>query len=391
MSRFRQRLALALLGCLVFGNTASQAADLGPALTKIRAVGPKGAGHAEALAATKAVSQASSTDLPQILAAMDGANDIATNWLRIAAESVAQRGGKLPVADLEKFLAETKHSPRGRRLAYELIATVDPAAESRLIPTLLNDPSTELRRDAVALLLTESAKITDKPQAIAAHQKALFHARELDQIKAASAKLVELGEKPDIAGHMGFVMAWKLIGPFDNVDDKGWDTAYPPEEKVDLAAEYDGQKGKVKWFDHTTTDDYGNVDLTKALDKHKGAVAYAYAEFLSDRDQPCDLRLGCINANKIWLNGKLLTENHVYHANSAVDQYFAKGELKKGKNTILLKICQNEQTEAWAQSWQFQLRVCDVIGTAILSQDRPTAKVARRIRVGERESGGGGE
>jgi hypothetical protein len=352
------------------------AADLSPALAQVRAVGPKGAGHREALAAAKLISQANSNELPQILAAMDGANEIATNWLRIAAESVAQRGGELPVAELEKFLAETKHSPRGRRLAYELIATIDPKAESRLIPTLLNDPSTELRRDAVALLLSDAAKITDKTQAIAQHQKALFHARDLDQIKAAAAKLVELGEKPDLARHMGFVMAWKLIGPFDNVDDKGWNTPYPPEEKIDLAAEFEGQKGNVKWFDHTTADDYGNVDLTKALDKHKGAVAYAYAEFLSDRDQPCDLRLGSINANKIWLNGKLLTENHVYHANSAVDQYIAKGELKKGKNTILLKICQNEQTEAWAQNWQFQLRVCDAIGTAILSQDRPTAKVA---------------
>lgn len=367
---------LGLAALYLATSSPAPAADLAPALAKLRAVAPQGAGHAEAVVAAKSVSQASAADLPQILAAMDGANDIATNWLRIAAESVAQRGGKLPIADLEKFLADTKRSPRGRRLAYELIAKVDANAESRLIPTLLDDPSTELRRDAVALLLSDAAKITDKPQAVAANQKALFHARDLDQIKAAAAKLVELGEKPDIAGHMGFVMAWKLIGPFDNVDDKGWDTPYPPEEKVDLTAEYEGQKGKVKWFDHATTDDYGNVDLTKALDKHKGAVAYAYAEFLADRDQPCDLRLGSINANKIWLNGKLLTENHVYHANSAVDQYFAKGELKKGKNTILLKVCQNEQTEAWAQNWQFQLRVCDVIGTAILSQDRPTAKVA---------------
>jgi hypothetical protein len=367
---------LALAALFLATSSPAMAADLGPALAKLRAVAPQGAGHAEAIAAAKSISQASAADLPQILAAMDGANEIATNWLRVAAEAVAQRGGKLPVADLEKFLADTKRSPRGRRLAYELIATVDPNAESRLIPTLLDDPSTELRRDAVALLLSESAKITDKPQSIAQHQKALFHARDLDQIKAVAAKLVELGEKPDLAGHMGYVMTWKLIGPFDNVDDKGWNTAHPPEEKVDLAAEYEGQKGKVKWFDHATTDDYGNIDLTKALDKHKGAVAYAYAEFLSDRDQPCDLRLGCINANKIWLNGKLLTENHVYHANSAVDQYLAKGELKKGKNSILLKVCQNEQTEPWAQNWQFQLRVCDAIGTAILSQDRPTAKVA---------------
>ena len=61
---------------------------------------------------------------------------------------------------------------------------------------------------------------------------------------------------------------------------------------------------------------------------------------------------------------------------ATIDQYIATGALNEGKNTILLKICQNEQTEAWAQNWQFQLRVCDAVGTAILSQDRATQKVA---------------
>jgi hypothetical protein len=386
MSRlYPERLAIALSFALV--PIGSFAADLGPALARMRGVGNKGEGHAQAVAAAKTVSQASAADVPQILAAMDGANDIAANWLRIAAESAAQRGGKLPVGELEKFLADPKHSPRGRRLAYELIAAVDKSAESRLIPTLLEDPSTELRRDAVAQLLAGIKPDAEKAARFAAYRKALHHARDLDQIKDSVAKLKELGETPDVAGHMGFVLTWQVIGPFDNIADKGWDTAYPPESNVDLAAAYEGQKGQVKWLVHTTADEYGMVDLTKALDKHKGAAAYAYAELVADRDQPCDLRLGSPNANKIWLNGKLLTENHVYHANQTVDQYIAKGALKKGQNGILVKICQNEQTEDWAQAWQFQLRVCDVIGTAILSQDR----LANTHRVGEGESGREGD
>ena len=387
MSRhcFKRFLLVALIGLVPF---VCSAADLAPALAKIRAVGPKGEGHAEAVAAARTVSQASPADLPQILAAMDGANDIAANWLRIAAESAAGRGGKLPVAELETFLADTKHSPRGRRLAYELVAGVDATAENRLIPSLLDDPSTELRRDAVAQFLTGIKADGDKTDRLAAYRKAFGHARDLDQIKESSAKLKELGQKPDVAGHMGFVLTWHVIGPFDNVADKGWDTAYPPESRVDLAAEYEGQKGLVKWSPHTTADEYGMVDLTKALDKHKGAVAYAYAELTADRDQPSDLRLGSPNANKIWLNGQLLTENHVYHANQTVDQYIAKGTLQKDKNAILVKICQNEQTEDWAQAWQFQLRVCDAIGTAILSEDRVAAA---NTRAGEGERGRRGD
>jgi hypothetical protein len=101
-----------------------------------------------------------------------------------------------------------------------------------------------------------------------------------------------------------------------------------------------------------------------------GVVAYAATEYESPREQTVELRLGCINANKLWLNGKLIDEHEVYHANTRVDQYTQRVKLAKGRNLILIKVCQNEQTDAWAQNWQFQLRVCDATGTAILAANR---------------------
>ena len=50
-----------------------------------------------------------------------------------------------------------------------------------------------------------------------------------------------------------------------------------------------------------------------------------------------------------------------------LDQYVAPFELKKGKNTILLKICQNEQEESWAQRWEFQFRITDPTGKGLES------------------------
>ena len=376
-------VCLALAVSIGLPPISALAADLTPALAKVRSVAPVGEGHADALVAVKSLSQASPSELPQILAAMDGANPIATNWLRACAEAVADRAvaaGKLPAADLERFLQNQKHSPRARRLAYELIAKVDPLAETRLIPPLLDDRSLELRRDAVALVIAQAGKVEDKAQSLAAYQKAFGHARDLDQIKELAEKLKTLGQPPDTAAHLGFVTSWHVIGPFDNVDDKGWDVAYPPETKLDLAAEHNGQKGKVKWTSHTTADDYGQVDLNKLLGKHKGAIAYVAAEFVSSREQPCELRLGSTNANKVWLNGEPATANHVYHANVMIDQYTARGRLKAGQNTILLKISQNEQTEPWAQDWSFQLRVCDEIGTAILSENRPAKEASVSVR-----------
>ena len=362
---------------LVSAGVFAADAELAKNLAKVRAIGVKGQGHLEAVAAANALGKAGPADLPAILAAMDGSNVLAENWLRGIAEAVAQKGGNnVPLADLEKVLRETKHSPRGRRLAYELIAARDTAAEQRIIPTLLNDPSLELRRDAVALALSNASKVEGKDAAKAAYLKAFVAARDHDQIKQSFDKLKELGQTVDLPTHYGFLMTWQVIGPFDNRGDKGWNIAYPPEEKIDLAAKYEGLKGEIGWKETTSKDDFGVVDLTKVLDKHKGSVAYAYTEFISEKDQPADLRLGCINANKVWLNGQEMTANHVYHAGQQIDQYLAQGKLKKGKNAILLKICQNEQEEAWAQNWQFQFRICDIIGTPILSQDRPSAKTA---------------
>ncbi len=53
------------------------------------------------------------------------------------------------------------------------------------------------------------------------------------------------------------------------------------------------------------------------------------------------------------------------------DQYRAAAILQPGRNVILVKACQNAQTQDWAEVLSFQLRVCDEIGTAILSQKKP--------------------
>ena len=127
------------------------------------------------------------------------------------------------------------------------------------------------------------------------------------------------------------------MGPFDNTGSRSFDVAYPPEENVDLSATYEGQDGEIKWTEHATDDKFGTVDLNEALDKHKGAIAYAFTEFEATNGKalPVELRIGCINANKVWLNGKLLLANEVYHSGTVIDQYVGKGELKPGKNSIL--------------------------------------------------------
>ena len=377
-----RRLVYMLFIAIYCETSSGWAADLSAPLKTLHGVGAQGAGTRQATEAWKQLSQAEVSQLPELLAGLNNANPLAANYIRAAIDAVAERhvqqGGQLPLAALEKFTLDTRHAPRGRRLAFEWLTRGDATAPDRLIPGMLHDPSVEFRRDAVVRLLKQADPLFEAKQhdeAIPLYREALSGARDLDQIEQISKRLVELKQKVDLPTHFGFVMQWKLIGPFDNTDKKGFPIEYPPEKELKFDASYAGKAEAVKWLDHTTIDDHGVVDFNKAIGKHMGVVGYAVASFESLREQDVQLRLGCINANKLWLNGKLLDQHEISHANTSIDQYTARGTLRKGKNVILLKVCQNEQTDAWAQNWQFQLRICDHVGTAVLAADRSAADV----------------
>lgn len=372
---------LGLAAGVAGGMVEVRGADTAPLIEAIRAVDAEGKGAKAAAQAFQKLSQEGPASIPGLLKALDGANPLASNYLRNAIENIVDKTrkakGTLPLAEIEAFLKETKHEPRARRLAFEILVATDKANYDRLVPGMLNDPSTELRRDAVIVVMEQGNALFDedkKDEAKAKYREAMAAARDDDQVKTLKKYLEELGEKVDLPTHFGFLMTWKLIAPFDNTAGKGFAVAYPPEKELDFSKEYEGKDGvKASWVGTTTEDEYGIVDLAKVLTPFKGSVAYAVAEFDSDAEKVVDLRLGTPNSWKVWLNGKLLFAREEYHRGMNLDQYRMRGTLKKGKNTILVKVCQNEQTEEWAQRWQIQLRVCDGTGTAVLSADRKAA------------------
>ena len=367
-----RHLTLGLVSCLLTLGTVSAVVP-SSALNALRAVGPEAQGHEAAQKAWPLVAAAPAKDLPQLLAAMDGANDYAMNWIRTAIEAVVQRemvsGGTLPIASLEQFLLETRHNPRARRLAFELIRRADPGAAEALVPGFLNDPGNELRREAVDRLVAEAGKRmgTDKPAALDTYRKALQSAREADQIESIAKKLGDLGEKVDLPQTFGWVTVWKLIGPFDNTGNKGFGQAYPPEAVVDPKAEYPGKGGPVRWVDAEAQGDYGIVDFNRPFGAIKEVAGYAVTEFVSDKARPAEIRLGCKNGWKVWLNGKFLFGRDEYHTGAEIDQFRLPVQLRAGVNFILVKCTQNEQVEDWTKEWEFQLRVTDAQGTPIRS------------------------
>ena len=112
--------------------------------------------------------------------------------------------------ELEQFLFDTSHAPRARRLAYEILLRGDPSLADRVLPKALDDPSLELRRDAVARVLADADRIAaaepiDPAPAVAAYQKAFDAARDSDQVKHAAEQLAHLGQHVNLPEHFGFI------------------------------------------------------------------------------------------------------------------------------------------------------------------------------------------
>ena len=372
MKRFASLLSL--VG-LALAAPATWAADLSAPIQAIKAVAKDGQGNAAAIAAVRQIEKADPADLPVILVAMDDANPIALNWLRSAYETVATRkGATLPQEALLAFLHDQKHLPQARRLAYDTLKSVDPGIEERLIPTMLDDPSGELRRDAVAYTMKQAEKIAadgNKDDARKKYAAALGGAVDEDQVKKLAEVLKGYDQTVNLIDHYGFLTQWKVIGPFDNKDTKGFNVANPPETELAFDKGYEGMldpEGKpfqTKWTPLASEDEMGLFDVNKLFAKHKGATIYTATEFDSGTAQEVEFRLGTSNAWKLWVNGELLFAREEYHRGQFLDQYLVRGKLKSGRNTIVMKLLQNEQTEEWAQDFSFQFRVCDFSGRAI--------------------------
>lgn len=381
---FLRRLFL-MVACLSCAMQApALAEDLDELVEQIKAVDRLGAGHAAAVPALQQLERTAPEELVQILSALDDASPLVANWLRGAFESAAARAlqedAGLPNSDLEEFLADESHNPQARRLAYEWLAKSDPTAPDRIIPTMLNDPSAEMRRDAVARLI-EQAQEAEADDARELYDRALTGATDGDQVEELAQALAKLEQPVDLVRHFALITDWHVIGPFDNHDRVGYAAVYPPEKEVDLSAEYEGTQGSVSWTllaaeaqpGATDVNEIGKFDLAELTAPHKGAVSYATTEFVSDAARPVEFRIATPNAWKLWVNGEQVFAQEEYHRGMMFDQYAARGKLQKGKNRILLKICQNEQEEDWAQRWAFQFRICDLAGQGLRSADARTA------------------
>ena len=126
---------------------------------------------------------------------------------------------------------------------------------------------------------------------------------------------------------------WWVIFPFDNIDEQGFDTVYPPETEIDFNKEYIGKEGrKIGWY---KTESRGENVFSNVPEDDVTGYALTYLE--SDRDQNYLLSLGSDDTIKIWVNDALVFSKYVHRPLRRADDVIQL-PVSKGRNKILVKV-----------------------------------------------------
>ena len=152
--------------------------------------------------------------------------------------------------------------------------------------------------------------------------------------------------------------AWSVIGPFDNTNGAGYDKAFIPEAatQLDTTLLYDGHNGQIGWTQQTDKTFDGYVDFETIFGGDLNWVAaYAWTTLTVPDERIAHIYFGSDDQAKIWLNGESVFTDSTAHS-VAIDHATIPVTLKPGKNTLLVKVCDEEIF------WGFYLRITDTDG-----------------------------
>ncbi len=152
------------------------------------------------------------------------------------------------------------------------------------------------------------------------------HAAELQSAQTSweSSALAEIDSLPKLD-------TWAAVGPFPATTfDAAFDTAFPPESKIDFTATY--YQGKERWASHPEWKDGAAYELNA-----QNSAYYLYRTIRTSRAQSLALSFGSDDAIKVWFNGRQVIANKITRA-VAPDQEKITVALNAGENTLLVKI-----------------------------------------------------
>jgi hypothetical protein len=159
--------------------------------------------------------------------------------------------------------------------------------------------------------------------------------------------------EPGLRHKPGYLLNWRLLGPFDNERNGGFHAEYPPESNPASEKPVVGRGGtELRWRPYRGTAASGYVDLCESVSHEPWVLAYAACALYAPTARDGWLELGSDDGVQVWLNGEQVWNKDVYRV-AVPGQDLLPVHLRQGWNQVLVKVGQAEG------DWGFYFRLTD--------------------------------
>ena len=134
---------------------------------------------------------------------------------------------------------------------------------------------------------------------------------------------------------------WYFIGGLAAPDNNNFDFVFPPEKEIKLDAKYPTRNNQqVAWQQKKDWADGTVIDFLSSMGQGltENVASYVYREIEAEVACEVPASLGSDDTLTVWVNGKKIHAENVGRG-AAPDQALVKLPLQKGKNALLMKIC----------------------------------------------------
>ncbi len=172
------------------------------------------------------------------------------------------------------------------------------------------------------------------------------------QARGSDLALISMGLSPS---DRRFIAEWNLIGPFDAPDMSYLQTAYPPEEEIDMSRVYEGKDGnRVGWI-KMKAEPSGFMRLENRIAPSERGIVYGLVYVYSPEKRKALMLVGSDDGVRVWLNDTLVHTNPAYRG-AYPDQDRISVTLNEGWNKLLIKVLQG------GGGWGYYVRFVDPEG-----------------------------
>lgn len=257
-------------------------------------------------------------------------------WLKLA-DAALHNGDTTIALEMYHKGLELAVEDRDRIAAIEGLERIAAPETLSYLQPFMGNPAIEGPVIRCAFAIAEKMAEDDRPAAQEIFASALRTTTDRGLAQRAQTALSAMGAPCNYAAERGFILRWRLIGPFSKAD---FVAVFPPESEYRPDAVYLGAgEQQVRWRDHVVEDALGITDLGDIMQPAENVIAYARAEILVDQPQDILVKLGSDDGVICWVNGEKVHENDTARRVS-VDEDVKPASLTAGKNVILVKIVQ---------------------------------------------------